>query len=240
VITRSGLPRSARTALWAVCGGAFAAGLYAIERAGRGYAVVVVGAVLGGLLALAADFYRRNARLTEVRITVPQLSELTFVVNDDKQQVSWQLFVESVTRISTQHLEGDGLIREALDSLYSLFTTTREILRATRPTVPGKSQGITVEYLAVTMLNRELRPFLSTWHPRLRDFEERHPELSESAWPQATECRAALSRVQAETREYVIGFARLAGVRDPELLLGGMVDPVPAQAPPTPRTPRSP
>lgn len=224
-MSRIALARTARVTGWTVAGAACASGVYALDRAGHGYAFAVAGAAAGGLLAAGTDFYRRAARLTEVRISVPQLSELTFMVNDDKQQVSWQLFVESVTRMSTQGLsEDEGLVREALTSLYSLFRTTRDILRETRPTTRGN--GVTVEYLAVNLLNRELRPFLSTWHPRLREFENEHPELPESQWPQAAECRAELRRVQANTRDYVLGFARLAGVREPELMLGG---PVPAR-----------
>jgi hypothetical protein len=221
VISRFAGSRVFRVVVAAIVGGGGTAALYVINRVGSGYAIALVGAVLGAVVAMGADFYRRTARLTEVRITVPQLSELTFVVNDDTQQVSWQLFVESVTRISTQRLDDDeGLIREALTSLYGLFATTRDILRAARPSARG--QGITVEYLAVNLLNRELRPFLSKWHPRLKEFENAHPDLPESDWPHAAECRTELSRVQANTREYVLGFARLAGVRDPHLMLGGI------------------
>lgn len=211
--------RAAR-ALIAAAGGAVAgAVLFGLQRAGGLYAFVAVGAVVGAVALLAADFYRRTASLTEVRITVPQLSELTFVVNDHTRAVSWQLFVEAVTRISTQRLDDDeGFLREALTSLYGLFATTRDILRAARPT--AHADGVTVEYLAVNLLNRELRPFLSKWHPRLREFETAHPELGESQWPYAAECRRDLARLQDETRAYVLSFARLAGVREPELMLG--------------------
>ncbi|MEU3187744.1 hypothetical protein ABZ707_26620 [Streptomyces sp. NPDC006923] len=219
MISRTARWRTLRVAAAAVLGAGGATALYTLNEAGSGYAFVLVGAVLGALTALGIDLYRRTARLTEVRISIPQFSELTFVVNDDAQRVSWQLFVESVTRVSIQRLEDDeGLIREALTSLYGLFTTTRDILRAARPSAPG--DGLTVEYLAVNLLNRELRPILSKWHPRLREFENAHPELPESAWPYAAECRSELRRAQAHTREYVIGFARLAGVREPELMLG--------------------
>lgn len=221
MITNRAVLRASRVVLGAATGGAAMWALYRIDTAGREYTLLSVGAVVGALLAGVADFYRRTVRLTEVRVSVPQLSELTFVVNDDTRQVSWQLFVESVTRISTQRLSDDeGLVREALTSLYGLFATTRDILRTTRPTVGG--DGITVEYLAVNLLNRELRPFLSKWHPRLKAHENAFPDAPESEWPEAAECRAELAVVQAHTREYVMGFARLAGVRDPGLMVGGV------------------
>ncbi|MFS8201675.1 hypothetical protein ACLVWQ_23640 [Streptomyces sp. CWNU-52B] len=203
----------------AVGGGGAGAAAYGLRSVEGLAAFGAVGAALGVLVLLGVDFYRRTASLTEVRITVPQLSELTFVVNDHTRAVSWQLFVESVTRTSTQRLDdGEGFLREALESLYGLFATTRDILKAARPTAHG--EGVTVEYLAVNLLNQQLRPFLSKWHPRLREFERAHPELGESDWPQAMECRQELAQLQDATREYVLSFARLAGVREPHLMLG--------------------
>ncbi|MEX1657113.1 hypothetical protein ABZ960_28720 [Streptomyces pseudovenezuelae] len=221
MITNRAMRRVSRVVVGAAVGGAAAWALRLLDAAGREYTFTFGGVVVGALLAGAADFYRRTVRLTEIRVSVPQLSELTFVVNDDTRQVSWQLFVESVTRISTQRLnDDDGLIREALTSLYGLFATTRDILRTARPSAGGN--GITVEYLAVNLLNRELRPFLSKWHPRLRQYETAFPNAPEAEWADAAECRRHLALVQAHTREYVMGFARLAGVVDPELMLGGI------------------
>ena len=211
--------RALRVVGTAAAGGLCALAVFGLSRVGAGYAFAVIGLAAGAAVGLGLDLYQRTVRLTEVRIRVPQLSEMTFVVNNDTQQVAWQLFVDSVTRVSTQRLsDEEGLLRESLTSLYRLFSTTRDVLRSARPTTHG--QGVTVEYLAVRLLNSELRPFLSTWHPRLREFEEAHPELSESDWPYAAQCRAELATVQANSRTYVLGFARLAGVREPEFMLG--------------------
>ncbi|MFD3920541.1 hypothetical protein [Streptomyces sp. NPDC058595] len=218
-MTRLFSGRITRVVLAALAGCGAGVALHAISKADGSYAFAVVGAVVGVTVALAVQFYRSTARLTEVRITVPQLSELTFVVNNDAQQVAWQLFVESVTRTSTQRLGDDeGLIREALTSLYGLFATTRDTLKASRPST--LSVGFTVENLAVTLLNRELRPFLSKWHPLLREFENANPDQPESVWPRAAECRAELRQLQTATREYVLAFAKLAGVQDPHIMLG--------------------
>ncbi|MEU7059164.1 hypothetical protein [Streptomyces sp. NPDC046197] len=241
MITQLAVKRVVRALPAAVLGGCGGLAVYLLNRAGGAYLFTLVGAALGAAAALTADFYRRTARLTEMTITVPQLSGFTFMVNDDTKQVSWQLFVETVTRTSTQRLGDDeGLIREALTSLYGLFATTRTILSAARPTPHGS--GITVEYLAVNLLNRELRPFLSKWHPRLTAFENAHPELPESAWPDAAECRGELARIQANTRVYALGFAELAGVRDPELMLGDLrgAGSVPGPSSADPSSPSSP
>lgn len=179
--------------------------------------------ITGGIAGLAAvvvlQFYRGAARLAEVKVTIPQFSELTFIVNNDARQVAWKLFVETATRVSTQPLDDDkGLLREALNSLYSLFTITRDILKNSRPSIPVPGSQ-TVEHLAVTMLNWELRPFLSAWHPRLRVFEQANPGSAESAWLEATACRRELREVQEHLRRYALGFARLAGVRDAEVMM---------------------
>lgn len=110
---------------------------------------------------LVLQQYWQAVQLTEVKIAVPQVSELTFVLNNDARRVAWKLYIETVTRISTQPLANEeGFIREALTSLHGLFATTRDTLKVGRPSVPA-SGGQTVEHLAVTMLNHELRPFLA-------------------------------------------------------------------------------
>jgi hypothetical protein len=181
---------------------------------------IIAGGVAGAAAVLALQLYRRTAQLTEVKITVPQVSELTFVVNNEARQVAWKLYVETVTRVSTQALADDeGLLREALTSLHGLFATTREMLKASRPSVPVPG-GQTVEHLAVTMLNHELRPFLSKWHPRLREFENANPLGPESSWPDNKACRNELRDVQTHLLGFALGFARLAGVRNAEAMLG--------------------
>ena len=158
-------------------------------------------------------------------MTVPQVSELTFVVNNDARQVAWKLYVETVTRVSTQLLaDEEGFIREALTSLYGLFATTRDTLKASRPSVPVSGRP-TVEHLAVTMLNQQLRPFLSKWHPRLGQFEKTRPDGQESAWPDNAACRRELRLVQATLIDYALGFADLAGVRDAKAMIAPAIQP---------------
>ncbi|MFH8899123.1 hypothetical protein ACH4HG_22420 [Streptomyces coeruleorubidus] len=74
--------------------------------------------------------------------------------------------------------------------------------------------------MAVTMLNQQLRPFLSSWRPRLTEHERRHPDGPESAWPENDACREDLRGLQQDIHVYALGFARLAGVEDAELLVG--------------------
>jgi hypothetical protein len=206
--------RTAQVAIAAIIGAIAGFIVYTISRVTGRNLYIIIGAVAAGAAVFLLQRFWRTVQLTEVKITVPQVSELTFVVNDDARQVAWKLYIEAVTRVTTQALaDEDGFIREALTSLYGLFATTRDILKASRPSVPVSGDP-TVEYLAVTMLNHELRPFLSKWHPQLREYEKAHPDDPESAWSGNAACRGELRVVQAHLAEFALGFARLAGIRD--------------------------
>ena len=96
----------------------------------------------------------------------------TWEPNEDEGKAAWELYVELVTRIAVVPLgEQEGLLREALSSLYSLFATTRDILRRYGPDVaePKPHGQYSFGVLAVAMLNYGLRPVLARWHPALED-----------------------------------------------------------------------
>ena len=84
-------------------------------------------------------------------------AEISF--NEDNQEAAWELYVEMLTRIVTQSLPSElGDEKTALDSVYSLFPTTREILRRRGRT--------TIEFskIAIPVLNQVVRPFTAKWH----------------------------------------------------------------------------
>jgi hypothetical protein len=179
-------------------------------------AFLTFGGCLGLVFAawwLVSDKSRRLFSLTEIKITVPQLSEMTFSMNCEYRLVAWKLFVEIMTRISTQPLAADGgFIREALNSLYSLFTTTRELLKCMKPTPTAKTW--TVEMLGMQMLNKEMRPFLAKWHSFLKKYEESASQaVMESDWPLDQECRRDLENLRMRLIAYARAFGQLADVQ---------------------------
>jgi len=133
--------------------------------------------------------------------------------NDEERKAAWEMYVELVTRISVAELRPDeGLLREALTSLHSLFGITREILRRYGPVVAGGRRAGTLSfgYIAVAVLNGGIRPFLATWHPSLADYEsQRGPGVSvtthEASWERSQELRQALSG----TRKVLVQYAWL-------------------------------
>jgi hypothetical protein len=170
----------------------------------------LIGLIIG---AMALAYNRGSAFLTlsEMTINLPQVGEMKFAINSEYRRVAWKLFIETLTRISTQPLGSEhGSLREALTSLYSLFSVTRELLKNMPPS--RATSQTTVEMLAIRMLNQELRPFLAKWHVRLKQFETAHPESDELKWPENSHCRKELEATRKRIVDYSRAFGQLAGV----------------------------
>lgn len=144
----------------------------------------------------------------------------TWEPDESEVEAAWEMYVELATRISTQPLaEGEGILREALESLHALFPTTREILRRRGPTVARKkgSGEHSFAELAVYVLNYAVRPVLAKWHPLLADHESRRPQATpavehEAVWDRAQELRAVLEELRSTLLDYANLLAEVAGV----------------------------
>ena len=70
-----------------------------------------------------------SAVLKEVSVSLPfGIGSAKWVPDPTEQNAAWSLYIELVTRIAVQSLGFEqGLLREALNSLYTLFGTTREV-----------------------------------------------------------------------------------------------------------------
>jgi hypothetical protein len=157
------------------------------------------------------------AVLKKVSVSLPfGIGSAEWQADPTERRAAWSLYVELVTRIAVQPLEVDeGLLREALNSLYSLFGTTREILKEAGPDV-GASRN-SVGGIAIAVLNMGLRPFLSKWHPRLQAWEakrppERSPREHEQQWAEGPELRNALADLRHDLELYALALAEIAGV----------------------------
>jgi hypothetical protein len=142
--------------------------------------------------------------------------------NDSERKAAWELYVEIVTRIAAVPLNPEsGLLREALTSLHSLFQTTRSILRRYGPAVaePKPDGQYNFGFLAVALLNFQIRPLLSRWHPSLVDWEESRPidrprGEHERAWHGASALRAELAETRKLLMSYANTLAKACGVPD--------------------------
>jgi hypothetical protein len=146
----------------------------------------------------------------------------TWEPNNAERLAAWELYVELITRVSVVPLPaGEGLLREALSSLYSLFATTRDILRRHGPVIaqPKADGQYNFGYLAVAMLNIVVRPLLAHWHPALGDWESGRPTGRSQAdherqWDRADELRAELEQTRSVLAAYAAVLATACGIPD--------------------------
>ncbi|MCH5196243.1 MAG: hypothetical protein J1F28_05990 [Oscillospiraceae bacterium] len=139
-------------------------------------------------------------KLTNLKFTSSFLEvELEFSTAD--RDAAWELYVELLTRCATRKLkanEGDN--EEALTSLYSLFGTTREILKKYGTACKDFSK------IAIAVLNQIIRPFTSKWHRLSLNIQENNMN-----WDGF---REELELLQRKLNEYLILLAEMAGVED--------------------------
>lgn len=158
----------------------------------------------------------------KVSLNLPYVGgvEGTWQPDESETNAAWELYIELITRISVAELKPDeGLLREALTSLYNLFGITRDILREYGSSVarPKNDGYISFGYLAVAILNAVLRPVLSKWHPLLLDYEATKPDSIspfeyEKKWDKNKALREELNRVRLILFQYADLLAEVANV----------------------------
>ncbi|NDD64520.1 MAG: hypothetical protein EBZ36_11185 [Acidobacteria bacterium] len=126
--------------------------------------------------------------------------ELQF--RDEDKVAAWELYVELLTRITTQPLaDHEGDEETALKSLYAIFGLTREIIRR-------NGRGcIEFTKIAIVVLNQVIRPFTAKWHRLSLEGAFKDPA-------RCREFRAELGELQGKLRDYSGLLADLAGVED--------------------------
>ena len=134
--------------------------------------------------------------------------ESEFKLCDPDRAAAWDMYVELLTRVTTQHLAPeDGDEKAALDSVYALFPLTRDILKR-----HGSGAGEFAK-LAIPVLNQIIRPFTAKWH-RL--------SLSDAfkSANRGREFRDELAALQTKLRRYTQALAAMAAVEDLTTLEG--------------------
>ncbi|MDR0479292.1 MAG: hypothetical protein LBH31_05720 [Burkholderiaceae bacterium] len=139
--------------------------------------------------------------MTSLKINVKFL-EMEWKPLDSDREAAWELYVELLTRIATQSLDANhGDEKTALDSMYSLFPLTRQVLK-------NNSRKCTqFTRIAIIVLNQVIRPFTAKWH-----------RLSlQGAFKNTTKCsefRIELLGLQKIIKKYAKMLADMAGVED--------------------------
>ncbi|MDD9883003.1 MAG: hypothetical protein OXU62_00465 [Gammaproteobacteria bacterium] len=137
----------------------------------------------------------------KLRIKTPVL-DVELEYSDADKSAAWELYVEMLTRIVTQPLHrGHGSEQTALESVYSMFPTTREILKKHGP------ECAVFAKIAVPVLNQVVRPFTAKWHKLSLDDGFSRPDTCK-------EFRGELDTLRENLINYSRMLAELAGVED--------------------------
>ncbi len=138
------------------------------------------------------DSLKINAEILEL--------ELTF--KDADKAAAWEMYIEMLTRVSTQYLAPeDGDEKTALESVYALFGITRDIIK--------RHQRDCLEFtkIAIVVLNQVIRPFTAKWHKSAINKAFNNPELCEAF-------REELRAMQIQLRSYTRMLGDMAGVEE--------------------------
>lgn len=128
--------------------------------------------------------------------------EGSFQPKDPDRAAAWDLYVELLTRVTTQPLPADvGDEKSALDSVYDLFPLTREILKK-----HGSGSGEFAK-IAIPVLNQIVRPFTAKWHRLSLTKAFENPI-------HCAEFRKELAVLQERLRIYTRALAAMAAVED--------------------------
>jgi len=142
-----------------------------------------------------------NWDMTSLKIKTPFLN-MEFKPQEADKNAAWDLYVELLTRITTQPLPKEhGDEQTALNSVFALFALTRDVLKKHGRDAQEFSK------IAIVILNQVIRPFTAKWH-----------KLSiAGAFDDTKQCdafRDELKQLQLVLGVYTQMLADMAGVED--------------------------
>ncbi|MEH6446602.1 MAG: hypothetical protein V7784_22115 [Oceanospirillaceae bacterium] len=142
-----------------------------------------------------------NWDMTSLKIKAPFL-EMEWNPQDEDKAAAWELYIELLTRITTQKLDDNhGDEKTALTSIFSIFSITRDVM---------KNNGrhcIEFTKIAIIVLNQIVRPFTAKWHGLSVNGAFNDPSKCE-------EFRQELVELQRVLKLYTKMLADMAGVED--------------------------
>ncbi len=142
-----------------------------------------------------------NWDMTSLKISAGFL-DMEWKPQDEDKAAAWALYIELLTRITTQPLpDEDGDEKAALASVYALFPLTRDIIKT------NGRHCFEFTKLAIVVLNQVVRPFTAKWHK----------QALAGAFDNSVDClafRGELIVLQGKLRNYTKMLADMAGVED--------------------------
>ncbi len=142
-----------------------------------------------------------NWDMTSLKVSAPFL-EMEWNPAEPDKNAAWELYIELLTRITTQPLsKEDGDEETALQSIYSLFDLTRSIIKT-----HGRDCREFTK-IAIVVLNQVIRPFTAKWHKASIGGNFSDPK-------ECAQFRGELEKLQTKLRTYTKMLSEMAGVED--------------------------
>ena len=139
--------------------------------------------------------------LVGLKVKTPIL-EMDWEPSDPDKNAAWDLYVELLTRITTQRLPHEhGTEEAAIESIHKIFGLTRSTLKEHG----RKAENFT--RVAIIVLNQVIRPFTAKWH-RLSEQGAFDEETKRA------EFREELTQLQDRLMAYTKLLSELADVED--------------------------
>ena len=161
-----------------------------------------------------------SAQLSKFEVSLFGLLKGTWVPDREERDASWELYIEIITRDVYRDSIRTTSIRETLNSLYSLFQEIRAILRKYGPSIVQAidDRHLSFGEIAVTVINRILRPLLSKWHQTLLAYENTRQTGSsllshEGTWDKYQEIKDDIDIVKTQLIAYADLLADASGVK---------------------------
>lgn len=165
---------------------------------------------------LWGGFSIRNFEIDQAEIGVGT-HKFRFRPNLNDRQVAYAIWVELSTRKIGLPIDLDhDVIVEVYDSWYSFFSVTRDLVKSIPVTQVKRSSTQAIIKLSIEVLNEGLRPHLTQWQARFRNWYERElkrydkatsrtvldPQQIQAKFPQYDELSADLQRVNQALIRY--------------------------------------
>jgi len=128
--------------------------------------------------------------------------EIEWAFTDSDKKAAWEMYVERLTRITTQLLKiDDGDENTELESIHSIYGTTRDILKK------YGSSCIEFTKISVIVLNQIIRPFTSKWYKKSIEKSFSNPD-------ECVKFRKELELLQEQIRNSTRLLSDIAEVED--------------------------
>ncbi len=136
--------------------------------------------------------------------------------NSVDRDVAYKIWVELSTRkIGLPIDESNDIVIEIYDSWYEFFKVTRELIKEVPARHLGSASTSEIVNLSIAVLNEIVRPHLTTWQARLRNWQRQNdsssdPQEAQTEYPKYEELIADLKEVNTKIRFYRAKLYELA------------------------------